>query len=180
MIRTLIPHPVSLSSAERWQIESLVGANENDFEITFRIKGDSTRLEIPDREVAPHRLDNLWQDTCCEVFLRKQDQAHVYLEFNFALSGHWAFYRLSGYRAELERPDVRQPPFITTHLEAGEVSLKATIPWPIIWDHLPGASPLEAGLSVILKEKSCGMAYWAIKHPAEKPDFHHPDSFFTL
>jgi len=50
----------------------------------------------------------------------------------------------------------------------------------MIENHLPGNSPLEAGLSVILKEKSGVMAYWAVKHPSEKPDFHHPDSFFPL
>jgi hypothetical protein len=180
VIRRLLPHPASPSSAELWHIESLVGVNEKNLEVTYRIQGDRAQLEISGRQIAPHRSDDLWQETCCEVFLRRRNQANGYLEFNFAPSGNWAFYRLSGYRAELERPDVREPPFITTHFEAGEVSLEATIPWSIIMDHLPGDSPLEAGLSVILQEKSGGMAYWAVRHPAEKPDFHHPDSFFTL
>ena len=69
---------------------------------------------------------------------------------------------------------------IKTQIEAGETSLEAKIPWSMIKHHLQGSFPLEAGLSVILKEKSGTMTYWAVEHPSEKPDFHHPDSFFPL
>jgi hypothetical protein len=26
-------------------------------------------------------------------------------------------------------------------------------------------------------ETTRGISYWALHHPADKPDFHHPDSF---
>ena len=180
MIQSLLPHPASPASAEPWHIQCQIELDETHLEFTYHIRGNSTQLEIPRHLAESHRLDNLWQETCFEVFLRRKDQPPGYLEFNFAPSGHWAFYRLGGYRAELERPEVEGPPIIRAQFEAGGTSLKAKIPWSMIENHLPGNSPLEAGLSVILKEKSGVMAYWAVKHPSEKPDFHHPDSFFPL
>jgi len=180
VIRSLLPHPTSCSSAELWHLETRLETNQSSLEITYQIRGDVTQIEIPESQFTPRRSDHLWQNTCCEIFLRRPNHGNTYLEFNFAPSGHWAFYRLSGYRAKLERPDIQGSPHIATRVETGEISLKATIPWAIIKAHLPETSSLEAGLAVILREKSGAMAYWAVKHPSEQPDFHHPDSFFTL
>jgi hypothetical protein len=138
------------------------------------------QIEIPKEQAEPFRADNLWQATCCEVFLRRKNQPAPYLEFNFAPSGLWAFYRFSGYRKALERPDVNAPPIIKSQIETEALTLTANMPWSIINDHLPGTQPLEAGISVILKEKCGNMSYWAVKHSADKPDFHNPDSFFAL
>jgi hypothetical protein len=33
------------------------------------------------------------------------------------------------------------------------------------------------GLSAVIEDKAQVLSYWALKHPAEKPDFHHADSF---
>lgn len=180
MIQKLLPHPTSSHSAELWHIQSRLQSNEKGLELFYQIKGDSSRLAIPEPHGEARRLDHLWQETCCELFLRRQNESTDYLEFNFAPSGHWAFYRLSGYRATLERPEIGDSPVIKTHIEVGETSVEAKIPWSMIKHHLQGSSPLEVGLSVILKEKSGTITYWAVKHPSDKPDFHHPDSFFNL
>ena len=41
--------------------------------------------------------------------------------------------------------------------------------------------PLDAegpfGLSAVIETIDGAISYWALAHPAEKPDFHHPDSF---
>jgi hypothetical protein len=35
----------------------------------------------------------------------------------------------------------------------------------------------RAGLSAVIEEKDGTKSYWAIAHPAEKPDFHDPACF---
>jgi hypothetical protein len=36
---------------------------------------------------------------------------------------------------------------------------------------------LRVGLSAVIEANDGTLSYWALKHPAAKPDFHHPDSF---
>lgn len=180
MIRNLVAHPVSSALPSAWQIESNTESNELTLDIVYRIRGDLRKLEIPEHCASPSRMDNLWQETCFEVFLRRKNQPCRYIEFNLAPSGHWALYRFSGYRKDLERPEAHDPPITRTEIQAEGMSLIAKIPWHTINDTLSGGQPLETGLSVILKEKSGEMGYWAINHPSEKPDFHHPDSFVAL
>jgi len=180
VIQSLAPHPNSPACVDAWHIQCQIKSNQEYLALFYQIRGNMTQLGIPKQQGETHRLDHLWQETCCEVFLRRQDQRARYIEFNLAPSGDWALYRLRGYRAALERPDVKARPIITTDIGSEELLVEAKIPWPMIMDQLPGSSPLEAGISVVLKEKSGVMTYWAVKHPAEKPDFHHPESFFTL
>jgi len=41
----------------------------------------------------------------------------------------------------------------------------------------PEASKFTFNIAVILETKKEGLKYWALKHPSERPDFHHPESF---
>lgn len=180
MIRTLNAHPSSASSSAFFQIESLSRTDNITLDVAYHIRGDIAKLVIPKQLKHPARTDNLWKSTCCEIFLRRAGHLTPYLEFNFAPSGQWAYYRFSGYRTEMERPDVNEHPIVITQIQAKIISLEVQVPWFIIDAHLPGTQPLEAGISVILKEKDGAISYWAVEHPLEQPDFHHPESFFTL
>jgi hypothetical protein len=42
---------------------------------------------------------------------------------------------------------------------------------------LPGASALRLALSAVIEETDGHLSYWALAHPAERPDFHHRDGF---
>jgi hypothetical protein len=33
------------------------------------------------------------------------------------------------------------------------------------------------GLSAVIETVDGFFSYWALAHPSDKPDFHHPDSF---
>jgi hypothetical protein len=33
------------------------------------------------------------------------------------------------------------------------------------------------GLSAVIEATDGTISYWALAHPSDKPDFHHPDSF---
>lgn len=180
MIRPLVSHSTSSVSSLVWQVESKTESCELTFDIVYRVRGDLSNLVIPNPCTMPSREDNLWQDTCFEVFLRQTNQTQQYLEFNFSPAGHWAFYRFRDYRVDLERPPAHEPPTITTQIRGDDLFLVAKIPWSMIHDTLPGNLPLEIGLSVILKDRNGEISYWAIMHPSDKPDFHHPDSFVAL
>ena len=36
---------------------------------------------------------------------------------------------------------------------------------------------LGLGICAVVEDKAQVLSYWALKHPAEKPDFHHAGSF---
>ena len=37
--------------------------------------------------------------------------------------------------------------------------------------------PARIAASAVLENKSGHKSYWALAHPTDKPDFHHPDGF---
>ena len=49
------------------------------------------------------------------------------------------------------------------------VALEARIPLP--------SGPRRIGLSTVIEATDGAISYWALAHPSDKPDFHHPDSF---
>ena len=180
MIRPLAPHSTSSASSLVRQIESKIEFCELTLNVVYRVRGALSELLMPTPCTMPSREDDLWQETCFEVFLRRRNQPQQYIEFNFSPSGDWAFYRFRDYRKDLECPAVHDPLSITTQARDNELTLGTKIPWSIIHDTLPGNHPLEIGLSVILKDRNGEISYWAIMHPSDKPDFHHPDTFVAL
>jgi hypothetical protein len=36
---------------------------------------------------------------------------------------------------------------------------------------------LRLGLSAVIESCNGSLSYWALRHPAGKPDFHHADAF---
>jgi hypothetical protein len=142
--------------------------------LTYRLVANTSQLSIP-APAAPRRTDGLWQHTCFEAFIGIKESP-AYYEFNFAPSGEWAAFGFSAYRdggpieGEVIAPDilVRQS---AEHLElAATVSLEQL-------SLVRAARFLRLGLSAVIEETDGTRCYWALNHPAGKPDFHHPDSF---
>ena len=42
---------------------------------------------------------------------------------------------------------------------------------------LPSNSGWRLGLAAVIEETDGNKSYWALAHPAGKPDFHHADGF---
>jgi hypothetical protein len=38
-------------------------------------------------------------------------------------------------------------------------------------------APLSLALSAVIEDSAGTLSYWALRHPAGKPDFHHPQAF---
>lgn len=114
------------------------------------------------------RQDNLWQDTCFELFCQLGNGPE-YVEFNFAPNGPWNAYHFTDYRQNM-RP-LTQPLTVATTSIPG-TWLRATVNWQI-------TGPIA--ISAITRCQTSGhFTYWALLHTQGRPDFHHPQGFLTI
>lgn len=155
-------------------VETLLRGNK--VQLIYTLQNLDRNLLIP-QKAKPGRRDNLWQHTCCEAFIGIINQPH-YLEFNFSPSGEWAAYAFTDYRERADWPDPA-PPEIRTIKTDTDLQLEATI----LLDTLPEAfqhQSLELGISTVLEDKHQNLAYLALAHSQETPDFHRRDQWIRL
>ena len=122
------------------------------------------------------RTDGLWRHTCFEAFVGAVASTE-YWEFNFSPSGAWAAYHFSGYRAgmqPLRRGACRD---FAVDMQDGALLLTAQARSRLAGARIGAA--LRLGLTAVIEDRAGQLSYWALKHPAEKPDFHHADSFLV-
>jgi len=110
-------------------------------------------------------MDELWRTTCFEVFVATDDG---YVEYNLSPSSRWASYRFDACREGM-RPAPEGVISKGVRFEAFNAVLEAQIELP------DGVGRL--GFSTVLQTVEGETFYWALAHPSDKPDFHHPDSF---
>jgi hypothetical protein len=147
-----------------------------ELQMTFRLDGDISRIRIPSPG-APRINTELWRHTCFEVFIAVEGQP-AYHEFNFSPSGEWAVYAFSGYRDGGPVANETMRPYIAMRSTDSRLELDAVVRLDSLSLIHPSAS-LRIGLSAVI-EASDGFSYWALCHPADKPDFHNPDGFALL
>jgi len=136
--------------------------------IWFGVGAPADRFVIP-QSAEPERTNELWKMTCFEAFLRPLGET-CYREWNFAPSGKWAAYDFSAYREGMTEAEVTEPPYIRMEDNFTWWAVGASIA-------VPADTNWELGLSAVIVEKQGTKSYWALAHPAEKPDFHAPDCF---
>jgi hypothetical protein len=141
--------------------------------VRYFVTGDIRALRLP-LPSGTSRADELWRHTCFEIFLRAAEK-DAYCEFNFAPSLQWAAYRFDGYRQEMGPLDL-SPPRIEIRQDARCLELQATLNLGGPLD-LDETAEWRLGLSTVIEETSGNISYWALAHPAGKPDFHHATSF---
>jgi hypothetical protein len=132
--------------------------------LRFVVEGDVDRISWP-APAGQGRTDELWRHTCFEAFVATDDG---YVEYNLSPSSQWASYRFDGPRAGMRLAD-EVATVEGLDGAADLVALEARIELP------HGARRL--GLSAVIEAVNGDMSYWALAHPSDKPDFHHPDSF---
>ncbi|MDB5721025.1 MAG: hypothetical protein JWP15_1643 [Alphaproteobacteria bacterium] len=136
-------------------------------DLAFRLHGAIEQVLLPPR-APPLRIDDLWQHSCFEAFVRVDGQAG-YFEFNLSPSTAWAAYAFTGYRSGMANARIG-PPQIETRFGADWYELIARI------DRLPAGS-WDIGLAAVVEETDGDISHWALRHPPGKPDFHHEDCF---
>ena len=167
----LSAHPTTTSETVNHIDAAIRRTPRGGLEINYKAAGDCGRIVVP-RAVPPRRTDGLWLHTCFEVFLLKPNGTG-YFEFNFAPSGEWAMYHFKAYRETAPLVEVVAPE-LSFRAERTFIELDASIRLPVSVD---AAAPLRVALAAVIEDDSGVLSYWALRHPAENPDFHHGDSF---
>jgi hypothetical protein len=169
-------HPAARAETVR-AIEVLVRRRSGvELQITFRLDGDILKIGIPS-PTAPRIATQLCQHTCFETFIALEGHS-AYHEFNFAPSGEWAVYAFCGYRNGSLLADETMRPNIAIRSSDSRLELDALVRLDRLSAIHPRAS-LRIGLSAVV-EASDRLSYWALRHPADKPDFHDVDGFALL
>jgi hypothetical protein len=167
MLALLTAHPSTLSTpVDRIEVEVERGLG-GDLRLAYRAFGNVGRIRLP--QAGAGRTDGLWRSTCFEAFVRPAG-GDSYLEVNASPSGQWATYRFererTGMSAAAEAPgDLHTRAFVDG---IGVATRLAVDPADADW---------RLGLSAVIEDADGGLSYWALAHPSDKPDFHHPDSF---
>jgi hypothetical protein len=166
MRHALIPHPRSPCEAVT-RLEVEVARAGDGLALCYGLTGELNRLVIPAR-AAPERTDGLWNHTCFEAFVAADGDG--YREFNFAPSGAWAAYGFEAYRKGMAPLEGIDPPRIETTTTADTLELRVVLAPPPL-------GPVRLGLTAVIEEAGGRLSYWALRHPAERPDFHDVGGF---
>ena len=169
-------HHPSTRSGTVQSLKVLVHRSSTELHLTFRLEGDLPRIVLPSLGT-PRVATFLWQHTCFEAFIAVDGQS-AYHEFNFAPSREWTKYAFRGYRDGGPDTDEMINPHIAVRSSDGRLELDGRV----LLDSLSAIhsrAALRIGLAAII-EASDGMSYWALHHPAIKPDFHDQRGFVLM
>jgi hypothetical protein len=161
----LIPHP-AFPPRTVAGVTVMLSASREGLHLIYAVDGPTATLRLP-APAKPYRADELWRTTCFELFCREAGDG--YCEFNFSPSSAWAAYRFSAYREGMADLPVERPPRIVLSDEEHGLILSVVV------DPMPAGSALS--LTAVVEELDGTKSYWALAHPDEKPDFHHPAGF---
>lgn len=169
----LIPHPATPSAAIT-RIDVEVSRPRGDaLLLRYAAHGNVSALRLPPA-APPARTNDLWRNTCFEAFLRPGAGPRYY-EINLAPSTQWATYAFNDTRTGMRDADELSAPGIDVGVRSdGVLELRAALDLRLA---KLGGAPWRLGLSAVIEETSGAKSYWALAHPAAKPDFHHPDAF---
>jgi hypothetical protein len=170
----LTPHPASQQGGVREIAVSVECVADVRLELSYRLVGDLESLQLPEPRSSV-RTDGLWRHTCFEAFIG-QPGGGEYWEYNFSPSGAWAAYRFAAYREGMAPLMRGTAPTLRREEDVDSLMLAATL--DLSWMCPPGARrPLRLGLAAVIENRSRELSWWALAHPAGKPDFHHADGF---
>jgi hypothetical protein len=162
---TLVPHPDSPATAiESITVDVARGPGER-LDLEFRVAGAIDRIAWPEWQGVGF-ADRLWEHSCFEAFAGAAD-ADGYIEFNLSTSGQWAAYAFDRYREGM-RPIADALLAGGRTIGGGEIAVRRSMRVAGLGDD----DAWRLGLAAIIETTDGGKAYWALAHPAGKPDFH--------
>lgn len=162
-------HPASPAPPVSGCTADLSAVGPAALRLRYVVEGDIAALRVPAIGIAERR-DYLWQTTCFELFVALDGAS--YAEFNFSPSTCWAAYRFDGYRDAM-RAVAGVEPRVGTVVTDQRLTVSVDLDLSSL---VPDLDRL-AGLSAVIEAADGAKSWWALVHPAEKPDFHHRDCF---
>lgn len=157
----LVRHPRSVGAAAHG-VEVVVQRRDETLQLEYRVHGNMERLDVPR---APLDHERLWERTCAELFVLGSGGAYV--EWNFSPTGQSTRFGFSGYRDRVRVEATQVVPHLRRDPDVVELSVRGSF----------AASPSRLGLSMVTRDVDGRYAYWALHHPGDEPDFHHPGGF---
>ena len=163
MVVSLLPHPASPRAGLAVTVDQECRADR--LWLRLLVEGDTDALEWP-RKAPAVRPAAPWPPTCSDVLLRTRDG---YVEYNLSPSEAVGAHAFSACR-ECGSPS--DPVIDVPGRDGGErcVARDAAI-------DLPSDASGPIAVSAVLEATDGSLSYWALAHPSDKPDFHHPASF---
>ena len=168
----LKPFPGERNPADA-TIGGSIARRANTLSVRCEVRGDLSKVSIPAATERPRRKDQLWEETCLELFLGTADSGE-YWEFNLSPSGHWNAYRFMRYREGMrEEPAITSLPFdVRRDPEAliliAEIGIEKIV---------PADKDLAAGIAAVVHTVEGVTNHWALTHPGPRPDFHRRENF---
>ncbi len=147
----------------------LARAPDGSLALRYQLAGTLAALRIPDA-ATPLPPERLWAHTCFELFVALPG-TDEYREFNFSPGGQWMRFDFCAYRQRVASP-AGPAPQIVVRAGDGVLELRALLPAQLL---SPGE--LILGLTAVVEHADGAHRYWALRHPAGQPDFHHRDGF---
>lgn len=177
---SLLAHPDVPSNGVRRIAAGAEFTGPDSLRFCYVLEADPRLIRVPPPVTAAGRTDKLWEHTCFEAFLGLLGSPG-YLELNFSPSGQWAAYRFDSYRQGMAHALETAPRLVLRRL-AQRLQLQAEV--KLDGSFLatgPGSGPdrrrLRLALSTVVEDGEGRLSYWAARHPAGRPDFHHPEGF---
>ena len=170
-LHELIVHPAGVTGPVAGLSVSAFRPEPSVLALDYVLSGDLFGILVPG-ETASGRADDLWRHTCFEAFVRT-GPGPGYHEINLSPSGEWAVYAFDDYRQGRTSPDGVDSRILVRASDDDQFAMTAIVRV----DGLDPAVPWSIGLSAVIEDIGGGMTYWALAHPSDRPDFHHPDSF---
>lgn len=168
----LQPHPRTASLPGITMTGSLTRKGSR-FSIGYRLAGPLKEIDIPSPAIPPARRIGLWERTCFEFFLSRE-QSPGYWEFNLSPSGEWNVFRFEKVRQGLvEEPAFSALPFRVSK-KSDHLSLDLQFDSGCI---IEPDQALEVAVSAVIRTKEGQETLWALTHPGPEADFHHRDGF---
>ncbi len=170
----LLAHPATPSALVKSIAVDATRQGGSSLHLSYQLEADLSQLRLP-MSVTPARVDDLWRHTCFEVFISIPGSPG-YSELNFSPSGQWAAYTFTGRRTGMRAASLQAPPSAAWRRTARrlELNVEIDLDGPLSGS---GGKAVRLALSAVIVEESGTISYWALRHPTEQPDFHHPDGF---
>ncbi|NUN05682.1 MAG: DOMON-like domain-containing protein [Bdellovibrio sp.] len=166
-MRSLLPFAKTPLSASISVHAELFQTSPENILVEFLISGALQNIAWPPPQVIEARADELWKQTCLEVFISHGLSAQdPYLEVNCSPNGNWNAYSFSSYRQGMT-----PAADITVRLkERSSQSNEARFRLEIASTQALHVAHL--GLTAAIEFTSGEKSYFALKHPAAQADFH--------
>jgi hypothetical protein len=169
-ILALSSHPSTPTQAVRTLEVQLEPIDGGALRLRYILSAELDRVRIPPLRAAERRGE-LWKHTCFEAFV-SGEATGPYRELNFSPSSEWALYSFDDYRKGMAAPPCDAPSINVQH-GAERLTLEVSADSGL-------TAVRRLALSAVIEDGDGRLSYWALRHPAGKPDFHHPESFVSL